>query len=374
MTSTVHDGETLLHTLATALVRLENCGRLDSFTLPYPAEAQRALDRTALLYLLHGAAPPVSMADLVDRCRERPMAEWPLDLPDDLVGPEDVLLDPGSGRPTELCHEWATRFRDSAVWLHDRTVISEALGLCREYGEPDSYTAFRNLLVTEPVLTRGGDAILDDLMLEPLWELLGRIYRPVPESFRRDGRYAACGRCLTLLTPLVGGGWWCERDRCHRLGPPPVGRVLDPATDGEVLQLRRPLRQFVTGPGRAEMDLRNAMVQLGLAVAMWPAFDSYDLRVTFPDGHVWAIDVKDWANPAMLGQHARPVLAEPPYDEAFWVVPRHRVDDRPHYIQIFERHRPPEAAEVLLLTDNDLRERARRRVRRAMSKGGSRDA
>ena len=35
---------------------------------------------------------------------------------------------------------------------------------------------------------------------------------------------------------------------------------------------------------------------------MWPQFDAYDLRIPFPDGTAWAIDVKDWANPSLLGR------------------------------------------------------------------------
>ncbi|MFC4909900.1 hypothetical protein [Actinomadura gamaensis] len=362
-TMVAHDGQALLSTLAAALIALERQDQLDSFALPYPDEAQLALDRTVLLCLLHGADPPLSLAELVLWCRERPVSDWPLDLPDLLVGPGDRLLDRDSGRPTELCHEWAAHGRDSAGRLCDREVFDRAMRACREYGEPDSYTAFRDMLVNRPVLTHGGMEIMFELLLEPVRDLLDEIYWDVPDSFLRDGRYAVCGRCRTLLTPVPGDGWWCERDRCRRQGPPPVGRYLTPVDDGPVRQLARPFRQFVTGPGRAEMDLRDALAALGLSVAMWPGYDSYDLRVTFPDGHVWAIDVKDWAHPALLGRTARPVPAVPPYDEGFWVVPRHRLDARSDYIRVFERSRPEEAGDLTLVTDEELCRRARRRLR-----------
>ncbi|MFD9975915.1 hypothetical protein ACFWZR_16725 [Streptomyces sp. NPDC059017] len=360
-----HRGIPLMRTLATALTVLDAATGPEAHTLPYAPEVQRALDRTVLACLERGAEPPVSLPDLLAWCRERPVADWPVDLPSEAAGPHDVLLDPESSRPTELCYEWAEQFSDSAVALYDREIIRAALRLCREYGEEDAYTEFRRILVTRPVLTSAEDFALSmDHVLDPVKELLGRIYRPVPDSYQRGDGYAACGRCLTLLTPLQDGGWWCERDRCRRRGQPPVGRRFVREEVGELLQLDRPLRQFVTGPGRAEVALEERLTGLGLTVRMWPAYDAYDVHVTFPDGHVWAVDVKDWAHPAFLGRAARPVPQEPPYDEAFWVVPQDRVDERLGYIAAYERNRPAAARHVPLLTDTDLIARAKDRLAR----------
>lgn len=360
-----HAAIPLLRTLATALVLADTKTGLDGFRLPYDAEAQRALDRTVLNCLLRGAAPPASLPELFAWCRERPLSDWPLELPPDAVGPDDHLLDPDHGRPTELCHEWAMDGGDSAAAHRDREVIHAALRTCREYGEEDAYTAFRRLLVERPVLTSADAfAVATDLALEPVRQIITTIYQEVPASYARDGGHVTCGRCLTLLTPVRGGSWWCERDRCRRMGPAPIGRLLEAAEAGDLLQLERPLRQFVTGPGRAELDLESDLKNLGLDVVMWPNFDSYDLRVTFPDGWVWAIDVKDWAHPYFLGRAAKPVPADPPYDEAFWVVPQHRIDARPDYVEVFMRNRPPAAARLSLLSDSVLVARARDRRRR----------
>ena len=354
----------LVRTIATAVVRLADITTLASLSLPYPAEAQRALDRTVLACLARDAQPPSSLPDLLRWCRTRPLADWPLDLPEEAFGPDDYLIDPDSGSPTQLCHEWWVQGKDSAAAQYDRRVIRWAMRLCREASSPESYTEFRRILVNQPVLTSMEEAELaTNLYLEPVRALLGEIYEPAGAAYRQGGVYQTCHRCLTLLTPLTDGSWWCERDHCRSLGSATRGRVLAVAAVGEVSQLARPLRQFVTGPGRAEVDLERRLCALGLWVEMWPGFDAYDLRVTFPDGHVWAVDVKDWAHPGLLGRAARTVRSEPPYDEACWVVPMYRVNARRDYLGVYSRSRPATAEGLRLLTDRQLLTAAAARLR-----------
>ncbi|MET8091509.1 hypothetical protein [Micromonospora sp. NPDC005220] len=360
----------LLHTIASAVIRLADVTGLAAFTMPYPAEAQRALDRLILACLLAGVQEtPRSLPDLLFWCRTRPLEDWPLDLPPDAFGLDDYLIDPDAFVPTQLCHEWWVQSRDSAATKFDRDVVRAAMRLCSQASSPESYTAFRRLLVAKPVLNSDERfQVATDLLLEPVAELIGHCYTSAPVAYRRDGAYRTCGRCLTLLTPLSGGRWWCERDACRRTGTAPTGRILAEAEAGEVLQLVRPLRQFVTGPGRAEVDLENRLGQLrhrgsSVDIGMWPGFDAYDLRVTFPDGHVWAIDVKDWKHPGLLGRAARAVRPDPPYDEACWVVPQAQADAHRGYVAMFYRNRAPEAAGLPLLTDRDLIARVHARLR-----------
>lgn len=355
----------LLRDVATAVLQLAAVGDLDAFTLPYPSSAQRALDALVLQCLRNGATPPAGVPEMMRWARARPVRSWPLDqLPPDLFDSADRLIDEGSGEPAQFCHELAVRgFGDSTGRQYDRLVIHEALRACRAMSSPESYTAFRRLLVTRPVLTEAEWADVScDLFLDPVRFLVEEVYAPVPAGFRRDGSYLCCLRCLTLLHPVSDSGWWCERDQCRHRGPAPHGRKLVAADVGELRQLRKPLRLFVTGPGRAEIALESELRALGVTVEMWPNFDSYDVRVTFPDGHVWAVDVKDWAHPAFLGRSATTVRAEPPYDEACWVVPEFRVRARRDYLDSYARERGPQAGGLRLLTDSQLVRAARLRL------------
>ncbi|MFC8383567.1 hypothetical protein [Nocardia sp. NPDC057272] len=356
----------LLRTIATAVIRLADASGPQALSVPYDAEAARALNGTVLACLTLGAEPPSSLPDLLLWCRTRPLEDWPLDLPEDAFGPDDRLIDEDSGEPTQLCHEWWVEGRDSAAAEFDRVIIRSAMKRCQEASSPESYSAFRRLLVTKPVLTSEMDLeIATDLYLEPVRELLARAYIPASAGYLRDGKFATCGRCGTLLTPTLDGGWWCERDQCRSRGPAPLGRELVVDEVGELLHLVRPLRHFVTGPGLAEIELERRLKSMrGLQVEMWPGYDAYDIRITFPDNHVWAIDVKDWAHPGLLGKAARPVPTEPPYDKAFWVVPQFRVDTRPDYLGIFARNRATPAKNLELLTDRALVAAVSARLRR----------
>nr|WP_244320252.1 MULTISPECIES: hypothetical protein [Streptomyces] len=355
----------LLRDVATAIMRLDEVTRLDSFILPYPADAQRALDGLVLACLRGGARPPAGVPEMIHWCRTRPLRSWPLDaLPLDLFRGGNRLIDPDSGKPTQLCGELEVKGVGSSTGRqYVQLVIREAMSACRAANSPQSYTAFRRLLVTRPVLTEAEwPDISTDLYLDPVQFLIDEIYAPVPAGYDKHGAGVTCARCLTLLIPLVGDGWWCERDRCRHVGPPPPGRRLPIDEVGELRQLRRPLRQFVTGPGQAEVELERKLRRLGLGVEMWPGFDAYDLRVTFPDDHVWAIDVKDWTHPGFLGRAAAVVRPEPPYDEACWAVPHFRIRERGDYLETFARERPEHAAGLRLLSDEQVVEAARKRL------------
>jgi hypothetical protein len=355
----------LLRDVATAVLHLAAVDGLDSFALPYPPAAQRALDALVLQCLRNGAEPPAGVPEMMRWARARPLGSWPLDrLPSDLFDGADRLIDADSGEPSQLCHELAVRgYGDSTGRQYDELVIHEALRVCRAMSSPESYTAFRRLLVTQPVLTEDDwSEVSSDLYLDPVRFLIEEVYAPVPLGFRRDGAYLSCHRCLTLLHPVSDDEWWCERDQCRYQGSAPRGRRLESAVTGELRQLRKPLRQFVTGPGRAEVSLEHALRSLGLTVEMWPGFDAYDLRITFPDAHVWAVDVKDWAHPAFLGKAARVVRPDPPYDEACWVVPDFRVRARRDYLDVYARERTVHAGGLRLLTDSGLMRAARLRL------------
>ncbi|GAA2455726.1 hypothetical protein GCM10010191_88700 [Actinomadura vinacea] len=346
------DGEVLMRLIATALVTLS---RQRSVPSPvYPARVQNAYNHLVLHCLRENEEPPGSVAQMVSWSAERPLAEWPVTLPEELLGGDGLLVDKDTRTPTQTCLEWEVSAADPAAELFENERLLDAIAACRAAEEPDAYTAFRRHLTAQPVLTGaelaelGGDPEFG-LLLHPI---LKRCYEPAPASYQRKGTFMQCVRCRCLMVPTSWGGFRCELDRCRRDGRTGDGTPLA-VSRGGVFQLSRPLRVFITSPGLAETDLEQALIsKFGIKPEMWPNYDAYDLRVVLPNGQAWAVDVKDRVNPVLLARTARPFRKKPPYDRAFLVVPRYRFEDNDAYGRIFVRHLPAELAEQITLLDD----------------------
>jgi hypothetical protein len=360
--------EALVRTIATALVLLSR--RQAPGDPVYEDGVQRAFNQLVLHCLRSGTEPPASVPDLVSWAARTPLDRWPTgftvaDRVDAVDADADFLVDELTRTPTQTCLELALSVADAPAELFETDIIESALAACRSAGSPASYTAFRKLLITRPVLTATDlVALAADIDLLPVFETIRRSYEPAPAAYRRSGSYQLCGRCGCLLVPLRSGGYRCELDRCRSDGGSALGPEL-PVQAG-VLQLKRPLRVFVTSPGIAETDLDAALRSLGLGPHLWPEFDAYDLCVPFPSGIVWAVDVKDWANPGLLARMTQPMRAEPRHDRAFIVIPEYRFRVREDYARVFRHHLTPElAGRIEICSDTEFTSMARRELRRA---------
>jgi len=324
--------ELTLHLIAgglTRLVQLVNDGY--PISIPYPPALQRGLDRLVVACLRAAQAPPQNIADLIEWCR-RPLTSWPLQLPDAAIGPTDSLLI--GDFPTGICDGWACARPDVEAELGEQQLIRSVFHACMEANTTSAYVAFRSLLIQHPVLT--AFELQQHLMrpeLDRLREHVRAAYAPAPVATLVQNHFTCCGHCGNLLLQTVAGYLECEDERCR--SKPRGGRQI-PADDG-VVWLKRGLRRFVAAPGRVELQLAGQLEKLGVAVELWPEFDRYDLRLTFADA-VWAIDVKDWANPFLLARTVNPIPAQPSWDRAFFVVPNERVKQRPDYLRAFQNY------------------------------------
>jgi hypothetical protein len=371
----------LVRTVATALVRLSRWR--DVGDRVYADGVQSAYNHLVLRAIAGGGEPPASVADMVTWAGRTPLAQWPTGLSATAfaeagLGGGDFLVDAGTRTPTQACFEWAMAAPDVPAELFENTVIDEALASCRAAGSPEAYTAFRRLLITRPVLTAVELAALGaELDLVPVYEVVRRCYEAVPAAYRGPGgAYRLCGRCGCVLIPLRDGGFRCELDRCRHDGRGEPDRV-EAAPDG-LLQVRRPLRVFITGPGLAETELEAALRGKGgkrsapeIGIEMWPSFDAYDLRLTFADGTAWAVDVKDWASPSLLGARTRAFAGAPAHDRALIVIPAYRLRRREDYKRAFEHALDPGLRRhIEICTDAHMVKRARREARRIAENGG----
>ncbi|MBI1758769.1 MAG: hypothetical protein HYR62_06035 [Actinobacteria bacterium] len=298
------------------------------FRLPYPPNLQLALDRLTLLAWQQQVAPPAGVVELL-QLAGRPFGDWSIELPCAEVDPDESLLI--LGRPTATCAELGSLHGDVEGEIRENALIRSVLDKARAADAPQSYVAFRELLIRRPAITA---LELDSGLAAPNLALLAdevrQAYVPVPVEAVADGVVRTCGGCAGLLLPLDDDRTWtCPDGSCPAPG---ADGPWFPAAEG-VWWLRRELRTFIAAPGRAELRIADAVAKLGVAVRLWPDFDSCDLAV-FTD-RPWVADVKAWRNPARLARQLQERLFRVPPDaeRAYVVIAQEQVKAHPGYLQ-----------------------------------------
>ena len=338
--------------LANGLVRLHdhlNQGR--RISSPYPVELQQGMHKLAA-YQLHADQLPIgSLQDLLNLA-QHPLETWGIgfDRDEEVVG--EKLLN--QGLPTDFCLDCVHEGGPDA--LEEETLLKMVLKTCREEENPNAYTEFRGYLIGHPVVTTLELQEAKRKFVSPrLRELLGIAYEAVPRSSEINGFHGCCERCGSLMLRLSGytsghdGGFACENEQCRLLDTDIGGTKT---SDEGVLWLNAGLRRYVARPGLPEILLRDELKKLGVDVSMWPNFDAYDLRANIGD-EVWAIDVKDWANPFRLANNAGPLRRVPAWSRAFYIFPDER-QRPPHtdYLRAFKsRWQKPSQTEAMMMSD-----------------------
>lgn len=322
-----------LSLIATGLIEsVEKITRGFPLAYPYASQLQRGLDRLVAAQLRRGLIPVQGIPELI-RWSQRPLAEWELDLPSDSFGTEDRLLD--DQIPTDICNDWSCASPDVEAELAERQFMQSVFEVCRALGDANVYADFRYLLIDQPVLTEAEFQQKKHIQFRDLAEQLEAAYRPAPAMCLYNDAFHCCSICHNLLIRTTKGGLICENERCRTAGS--ISGHQIPMHE-EPRWLNRSLRRFISAPGLAEIRLARKLEQLGLDVELWPEFDRYDLRIKFPNDDVWAIDVKDWANPFILARQVRPIPVEPSWSHAYFVFPNERRKQRPDYMRAFRNH------------------------------------
>ncbi|MBA3822667.1 MAG: hypothetical protein H0X24_02040 [Ktedonobacterales bacterium] len=334
------DDDTTLRLLATGLVQLADT--LPPVRVPYSDPLQRGLNRLAWRSVRTNSPLVEGLADFLVWAR-RPIASWPISLnlgERDAIGPDDALLGgPDGDRPTDVCEELTLKpSPDAEAESVEKRLILDVLNLCRRPGGERTYTAYRRLLITQPVLTEDGlFTACEQPELQLLANHLRLDYQLAPLALAVDGQFALCPKCQNLVyRSSIQGVFLCDDSACA--GAQGIIPITFLPVRAQVYWLRRELRRFVARPGRAEIALEERLQALGVDVELWPAVDAYDLRITFPrTGEVWAVDVKDWANAYYLANAVTPFRREPRWTRAFFVFPEARRDRQDRYLTIFTR-------------------------------------
>jgi transcriptional regulator with XRE-family HTH domain len=366
-----HSAEMIVRLIASGLVELylHYAKTGEPPHASYSKKLQRGYDRLVATCLLHGRTPPQSVPALIQLC-ERTFSDWPLpQLPED-VHPLDTLLH--NRQPSFFCEEYARSDRDIEAAVSEERFMQKVFAECSALPS-DVYTSLREQLVTRPVLTEAEFTLCyNKPPLRVVADLVKDAYEEAPGFLSHKGFFRCCPECGNLLLYSRDKVWLCRDESCDldRVREDQIQRVLsaDDEDNGSVYQLKHSLRRYVAAPGRFELKLRDRLLDLSrggrrLSVELYPSVDAYDLRVTFPDKEVWAIDVKDWASPYLLAETVKPFRTRPPWDRAFYVFPDRHKKVRRDYLEAFRNRCVYVAGRVEALFDSDIVAAARQKLR-----------
>lgn len=307
----------------------------DTLRAPYDDAWERGARMLTLECLTRGLPPPAHAGEVLEQwCRVAP-ADW--DLP---LGPagrlyDEPLLAEGN-ELTSLCRELA---QDLVLGDAELELSESLMAAVRSQAQlrrnQDGYVAFRRYLIEHPIAAQ--DELSDAgarRELSPFAATLHEMYERIPGTAIHDGHLLLCGHC----------GWTLERvnDRL-RCGSPRCRALTDNFSRGTrnqpydstdpPLRARRAIRQYVIAPGISELNLARQIEAMGLSCQLWPSYDHYDLRVIFANGEVWAIDVKDWKHPHLLGRRLTTFDdGTPDWQRAFFAIPDSRADEDRSYM------------------------------------------
>ena len=316
----------------------------------YPRLLRQGLSRLAASMIKTGTQPIQSVSDAVE-LMQKPLGEWDVALavPDYLA--ELTLMD-----GDDLTEGAEALIVDNPNVADELTqgIMKRVIDWCRTTGNQKDYVVFRRFIIEHPVATRPQlIAASNDIKDESLSSMLrDHAYEIIPEGIASNGEIATCELCgWTLLKVSHRGAWLCADARCRQLqGVLPARYLRRLSVQDGLKRIRAGLARYTAQPGRLELSLYESLSRIkGLAVELWPGFDSYDIGVTFPSGEVWAVDCKDSGYPRWL---AAKISNDKFPRQSFWqracyVFPDYRRKLDPDYERVFKSNWEPQQDNVL---------------------------
>lgn len=319
---------TVLTYICTGLIKWRQ--RLQNNPYPYPDELAIGINKLSGIFIEKGMDYPGDIGSAL-KLFTTPISSWGI-INDFVFNNEDVLIK--NGEPSELCYEFALQCSNIEDELTQRVLV-DVMQRCRREGKPEDYTMFRKMIIENPYMSK------NDIMGWSLnWnnccasEYIKDAYEDIPPLAITDGKCYACGNCGWIIEWRKGIAS-CLSHSC-REETNDFKDIKELEVDyKKFMRLKRGVMRFIARPGIYELNLEKKLLKLGVDVEMWPNYDAYDLKLTFPDGECWAVDVKDWGNPYLLAKKSGKFKDEPKWDKAFFVIPQYRKRKCSDYKEIF---------------------------------------
>jgi hypothetical protein len=333
LTYTENKGLEIIYFIATGLMKLEKQVEEKSLFYPYPNELRIGLDKLAVLSIEKNIEYPKNITDAI-KLFHIPIKQWGV-IDTNIFKDDETLME--DGQLSDTCIDFSMKYKDVETELTERLILN-VMSLCKAEGKPEDYVKFRRKISENPFMKKQ-DVV--SFSIEKInccaSDMFKNAYEEIPLSAIHEGKCYVCSHC----------GWIIEwRDNIPRCDSPLCKEYTDyfkkvkviEENPKNIMRLKRGVHRFIARPAIHELLLEKKLLKLGLEVQLWPNYDAYDLKIVFPDGEIWAVDVKDWANPYLLAKSIDVFNEEPFWDKAFYVVPQYRKKHCRDYKKIFKNN------------------------------------
>ena len=225
--------------------------------------------------------------------------------------PDEPLIEDMT-RPSDECLEYAEDFTFSLEIDNNQSYILRLMEEIRKFNLPHStYTIFRRFIAENPYPSEFDLSLLRDNHpeIERVKDFLGEAYEKNRPQSDEMPLCKTCGWYLDCAAREIKG---C----CEPLESKTIDKVPTLST---VISLIRP--SFI------ELRLELKLKDMDLEVELWPNLDKADLKITFADREIWAIDAKDWGSATRLARKLNedgiPDIGQ---SKSFFIVPDYRLN------------------------------------------------
>ncbi|WP_107668816.1 Fis family transcriptional regulator, partial [Cyanothece sp. BG0011] len=263
--------------------------------VPIPDGLRIGMSQMYLQSLLNGdETAPKNLPEFFEFSQE-PFINWETAKKLKHLSPDVSLVE--AGNLSNFAEQWVIEGGNITLEVQEKK-LEEVLSFCRQTQLDETYREFRELIITQPVLSHTDyHRLIRNEKLRPLKDYFNDIYIDL-NQLKADDEYHFCPRCGYVQNRRSDGTYHCRYQDCQRLVTQlklPSKPTISREKVGRYKIVTPGIYRYGTIPGLWEIELKDELSKLGLNVTLWPEIDEFDLLVEFPEKIKWAIDVKDWS-------------------------------------------------------------------------------
>ncbi|MDJ0648293.1 MAG: hypothetical protein QNJ60_06250 [Xenococcaceae cyanobacterium MO_188.B19] len=310
---------------------------------PFPQPLYEAFEELSIRWILRdGVMRHPSILNMVEAARNSVEAVEP-DFSELVDFPDQPLLEEMT-RASEECEEYASEYSLSLEIDNNQSYIPRLMNEIKKFNLPHStYTIFRRFIAENPFPSELDLALLrsQNPEIERVKEFLGEAYQDAPPQSDAMPLCKTCGGYLDCAAREIEG--CCE----------PLDRRVEkvPIPDTVICLIR---------PSLIELRLNKKFEEMGLEVELWPNLDQADLKITFPNQEVWAIDAKDWGSATKLARELnQDTIPNIGQSKSFFVVPDYRFNKLKYQAIFASKY----TGKIPLISESEIIKRVKRNLK-----------